>query len=84
MAAAGSPATPAHPPEEPQPPDFASGIRRFPEISSSPDGKKDREAQQAKKRVRPLEFNKDNAGLEDVIVEDITEEEEQEDMSPEA
>ncbi|CAL1360467.1 unnamed protein product [Linum trigynum] len=84
MAAAGSPATPSHPPQEPRPPELSGGTRRPPEISSSPDGKKDGETQHAKKRVRPLDFNKDCAGLEDVIIEDITEEEVHEDMGPEA
>ncbi|CAL1399674.1 unnamed protein product [Linum trigynum] len=39
---------------EPKPPDPTLGIRRPPESSSSPDGKKERESQHPKKRVRSL------------------------------
>ncbi|CAL1393638.1 unnamed protein product [Linum trigynum] len=76
MAAAGEPVAPLAPPqEEARPPDPSVGLRRPPEVSSSPDGKKDREVQQLKKRVRPLDLQDGSNRQEEVIVEDITEEE---------
>ncbi|CAL1381667.1 unnamed protein product [Linum trigynum] len=61
-----------------KPPDPTAGIRRPPEVSSSPDGKKAQEEQHPKKRVRPLSFTGDSSPMDEVIVEDITLEEQQE------
>ncbi|CAI0376560.1 unnamed protein product, partial [Linum tenue] len=69
-----SPEPPA-PPEEGKPPDGSAGSRRAYEVFSSPDGKKDQEIQQPKKKVRPLEFPEEKDMNFEVVVEDITEEE---------
>ncbi|CAL1410591.1 unnamed protein product [Linum trigynum] len=66
---------PPVPPEEGKPPDGSAGSQRASGVFSSPNGKKDREIQQPKKKVRPLEFPEDKDMNFEVVVEDITKEE---------
>ncbi|CAL1394758.1 unnamed protein product [Linum trigynum] len=73
MTATGSPADSA-PAGEAKPPDLTAGTRRPSEETSSPDGKKEREAQHPKKR-RALDLSDEAINMEEVIVEDCTEEE---------
>ncbi|CAI0463744.1 unnamed protein product, partial [Linum tenue] len=72
MAATSSPANPA-PVGEDKPPDPVAGNRRPPEVSSSSDGKKEKEAQHPRKRVRPIGSLEESTMKEAVFVEDITE-----------
>ncbi|CAL1414522.1 unnamed protein product [Linum trigynum] len=75
MAATPSPVPPGAAPEEPKPPDPTAGVRRPPEVTSSPDGKKARESQHPKKRVRGIDLVNETVSMEEVLVEDITDEE---------
>ncbi|CAL1368213.1 unnamed protein product [Linum trigynum] len=82
MAAVG-PSSPL-PEGDPKPPDPTAGVRRPPELSSSPDGKKAKEAQHPKKWFRGLEFQEENQDMDEVIIEDLTETEEDTDPIPQS
>ncbi|CAL1387431.1 unnamed protein product [Linum trigynum] len=78
MAATPSPVPQGVAPEGPKPPDSTAGVRRPSEVTSSLDGKKARETQHPKKRVRGIDLANENVNMEEVVVEDITDEETQE------
>ncbi|CAN0876114.1 hypothetical protein LINGRAHAP2_LOCUS11117 [Linum grandiflorum] len=66
----------------PMPPETIGGARRPSQVTSSPKAKGDRESQQAKKQVRSMDLNS-SAGLEEVMVEDVTHEAIMEDTTSE-
>ncbi|CAN0929669.1 Callose synthase 5 [Linum grandiflorum] len=70
-------------PAAPKPPYPVSGIRRPPLVSSSPTTKGDRDAQQVKKKVRPVDLNQ-SAGFVDVEIEDVTHEDTETENSDQA
>ncbi|CAN0898841.1 hypothetical protein LINGRAHAP2_LOCUS19938 [Linum grandiflorum] len=66
----------------PKPPEAITGARRPSQGTSSPKAKGDRESQQAKKKVPSMDLNS-SAGLEEVMMEDVTHEETMEDTASE-